>query len=68
MPTYKRKTMMVMEIFRCMFVDVDVDVMLFPGCTPLICASSIGWLPLVKHLIEHNANIEAKNNDGNGNL
>ena len=41
-----------------------VDVMLFPGYTSLIWASRWGKLPVVKHLVEHKANIEAKNNDG----
>ena len=40
------------------------DVMLFPGWTPLICASKNGHLPVVEHLVEHKANIEAKNRDG----
>ena len=51
-----------------MFVDAGVDVTLFPGSTPLICASSEGWLSVVKHLIEHKANMDAKDNDGDGNL
>ena len=41
-----------------------VDVMLFPGDTALILASWWGKLPVVKHLVEHKANIEAKNKDG----
>ena len=41
-----------------------VDVMLFPGYTPLISASYNGYLLVVKHLIEHKANIEAKTNNG----
>ena len=58
--------MMVVEFsYRCMFVDADVDVMLFPGFTPLICASSRGKLSVVKHLIELKANVDAKDNLGN---
>ena len=57
-----------MEISRCVFVGADVDVMLFSGYTPLIFASNVGCLPVVKHLIEHKANMEAKTNDGDGNL
>ena len=60
--------MMVMEIFRCMFAGADVDVMLFSGSTPLMCASEEGCLSVVKHLIEHKANMEAKDIMGNGNL
>ena len=41
-----------------------VDVMLFPGDTALIEASKRGELPVVKHLVEHKANIEAKTNNG----
>ena len=41
-----------------------VDVMLFPGWTPLIKASYNGNLPVVKHLLELKANIEAKTNGG----
>ena len=41
-----------------------VDVMLFPGKIALISASSNGYLPVVKHLVEHKANIEAKTNNG----
>ena len=41
-----------------------VDVMLFSGYTPLILASYWGKLPVVKHLVEHKANIEAKTNNG----
>ena len=41
-----------------------VDVMLFPGSTPLIKASEHGKLPVVEHLVEHKANIEAKDDDG----
>jgi ankyrin repeat protein len=41
-----------------------VDVMLLPGRTALISASSNGYLPVVKHLVEHKANIEAKNKYG----
>ena len=41
-----------------------VDVTLFPGWTPLIYATSNGHLPVVKHLLEHKASIEAKNNNG----
>ena len=41
-----------------------VDVMLFPGYTALISASTNGYLPVVKHLVEHKANIKAKDNDG----
>ena len=59
---------MVMEIFRCTFVDAVVDVILFSGSTALMFASEEGYLSVVKHLIEHKANIEAKNNIGNGNL
>ena len=57
-----------MEISRCVFVGADVDVMLFSGYTPLICASDVGCLSVVKHLIEHKANMEAKDIMGNGNL
>ena len=57
-----------MEIFRCTFVDAVVDVILFSGSTALICASSFDCLSVVKHLIEHKANMEAKTNDGDGNL
>ena len=57
-----------MEIFRCMFVDAVVDVMLFSGRTALIRASSEGYLSVVKHLIDHKANMEAKTNYGDGNL
>ena len=60
--------MMVMEIFRCMFVDAVVDVILFSGYTPLIRASSEGYLSVVKHLIDHKANMEAEDIDGDGNL
>ena len=38
--------------------------MLFLGDTPLIFASTNGYLHVVKHLVEHKANIEAKNKDG----
>ena len=41
-----------------------VDVMLFPGDTALILASANDRLPVVKHLVEHKANIEAKSNGG----
>ena len=41
-----------------------VGVMLFPGKTPLIIASIYGHLPVVKHLVELKANMEAKNNLG----
>ena len=41
-----------------------VDVMLIPGYTALIYASRYGKLPVVKHLVEHKANIEAKDEDG----
>ena len=41
-----------------------VDVMLFLGNTPLIYASQHGYLPVVKDLIEHKANIEAKSSGG----
>ena len=34
------------------------------GYTPLIEASENGYLPVVKHLVEHKANIEAKDTDG----
>ena len=34
------------------------------GQTPLSWASEKGHLGIVEHLIEHKANIEAKNNDG----
>ena len=34
------------------------------GYTPLIEASSWGHLSIVKHLVEHKANIEAKSNFG----
>ena len=57
-----------MEISRCVFVGAVVDVILFSGATLLMCASEEGWLSVVKHLIEHKANMEAKTNDGNGNL
>ena len=42
----------------------DVDVMFFLGDTALILASRNDKLRVVKHLIEHEANIEAKDNDG----
>ena len=54
-----------MEIFRCTFVDAVIDVILFSGATPLMCASEEGYLFVVKHLIDHKANMEAKDNDGN---
>ena len=38
----------------------DVNVLLFPGYTALIRASSDDKLPVVKYLVEHKANIEAK--------
>ena len=60
--------MMVTEIFRCMFAGADVDVMLFPGFTPLNHAISKGHLSVAKHLIDYKANMEAKTNDGDGNL
>ena len=41
-----------------------VDVVLFPGWTSLIFVSYTGTLPVVKHLVEHKANIEAMDNDG----
>ena len=42
-----------------------VDVMLFPGGdTALILASMKGKLLVVKHLVEHKADIEAKNKCG----
>ena len=41
-----------------------VDVMLLPGYTPLISASYNGYLLVVKHLVEHKANIEAQNKHG----
>ena len=41
-----------------------VDVMLFSGSTSLICASRYNHQPVVKHLLEHKANIEAKDDDG----
>ena len=41
-----------------------IDVMLFPGWSSLICASNKGFLHVVKHLVEHKANIEAESNDG----
>ena len=34
------------------------------GHTPLIYASIVGHLSIVKHLVEHKANIEAKDEDG----
>ena len=40
------------------------DVMLFAGETPLMWASKMGKLPVVKHLLELKANIEAKDKDG----
>ena len=42
-----------------------VDVISFPGLTPLIIASHYGKVSVVKHLVEHKADIDAKNNDGN---
>ena len=42
-----------------------VDVTLFPGLTPLMHASCEGYLCVVKYLVEHKANMDAKNNDGN---
>ena len=49
-----------------MLVDAmySFDVMLFAGRTYLIWASWMGRLPVVKHLLELKANIEAKDNDG----
>ena len=41
-----------------------VYVMLFLDSTSLICASIKGHLPVVKLLLEHNANIEAGDNYG----
>ena len=41
-----------------------VDVIFSPGSTSLIWASREGHLSVVKHLVEHKANIEAKNNNG----
>ena len=41
-----------------------VDVMLLPGKTALVKASENDYLPVVKHLVEHKANIEAKTNNG----
>ena len=41
-----------------------VDVMLFPDFTALIEASMKGKLRVVKHLVEHKANIEATINNG----
>ena len=41
-----------------------VDVMLFPGGTALIRALRWGYLHVVKHLVEHKADIEAKNKYG----
>ena len=41
-----------------------IYVVLFSGWTSLIIASREGYLPVVKHLIEHKASIEAKENDG----
>ena len=49
-------------------VDAVVDVILFSGSTPLMCASEKGCLSVVKHLIEHKANMEAEDTSGNGNL
>ena len=37
---------------------------LFPGETPLIYASKEGNLAIVKHLVEHKANIDAKDIHG----
>ena len=37
-----------------------IDVTLHPGCAPLIFASRHNRLPVVKHLLELMANIEAK--------
>ena len=50
------------------FVDAVIDVILFSGATPLMCASENCRLSVVKHLIEHKANMEAEDIDGNGNL
>ena len=49
-----------------MLVDAmySFDVMLFAGETPLMLASFNGKLPVVKHLLELKANIEAKDNWG----
>ena len=49
-------------LFACVLwiLMCGVDVMLFPGYTALIEASRWGKLPVVKHLVEHKANIEAK--------
>jgi len=41
-----------------------VDVNLFPGWTPLIHAVNEGCFNNVTCLLEHNANVEAKDNDG----
>lgn len=41
-----------------------IDVMTL-GLTPLMHASCEGYQPVVKHLIEQKANMDAKNNDGN---
>ena len=49
-----------------MVVGADVcvvDVTFFLGFTPLMLTSGKGYLPVVKHLIEHKADIYA-NNDG----
>ena len=53
--------------FACMcwwMLMCGVDVMLFPDNTPLILASENGKLPVVEYLVEHKANIEAKNSWG----
>ena len=50
------------------FVDAVIDVILFSGVTPLIVASINDCLPVVKHLIDYKANMEAKTYHGDGNL
>ena len=51
-------------VFRVWMLMCSVDVMPFLGWTPLIYASFNGHLSMVKHLIQHNANIETKANNG----
>ena len=41
-----------------------VDVKIFPGYTPLIVASINDQLPVMECLLEHKANIEAKDTNG----
>ena len=49
---------------RIIAYQLNWFVMLCSDETPLILASREGYLPVVKHLLEHKANIEAKDDDG----